>query len=599
MADKMGTLSGWGPQWLDDDRVCFRLWAPEAEPLGLLVDDVRYAMNRVEGGWFEAEVSGLRDGARYRFRLPNGSEVIDPAAHFQPEGLQAPSMVVDHRRYRWQAQDWSCFPWEEAIVSEIHIGTFTKAGTFAAAIERLPHLAETGINALEVLPVAHFPGARGWGYDGVLHYAPHSAYGSPDDVKAFVDAAHQHGIAVYLDVVYNHFGPEENHLSRYAPDFFHTVRATPWGVALDFTREPVRRYFVDNALHWLEHYRFDGLRLDATHEVYDDSAEHVLAEIVREVRACFPERRIHLIAEGQRHRWGMVGYRAGRPLLYDAGWNDHFHQALSVVVTGEAGGYYADFAESPEKGLALAMEGRKPESRSPREMVAEADYAEAHWPPQAFMNFLQNHDQVGNRAFGDRLWTRIDPSLARILTALLLLSPQIPLLFMGDEYGEVNAFMFFADYTGELGEAVRNGRRDEAVNFGSIAPEDRGTALPDPLSPQTFEASKLDWDFAMTAEARERLALHRQLIALRRKHIVPLLAAREPVNASVIEAEDGRLAIDWQFAQAKLQLRVKLKSTPHNLPAATGSVVWLERSDTAPDGPEILVAIALPGEAVE
>ena len=592
MADEVGTFSGWGPQWLDDKSVRFRLWAPETEPLEVVVDGARHPMHAVGEGWFEADVSSVHDGARYCFRLPNGSEVIDPAAHFQPEGLKGRSMLVDHRRYSWQTAGWTCFPWEEAVVSEIHIGTFTKEGTFAAAIERLPHLAETGINALEVLPIAHFPGARGWGYDGVLHYAPHSSYGSPDDVKGFVDAAHAHGIAVYLDVVYNHFGPEENHLPRYAPGFFHAEQETPWGVALDFTSQPVRRYFVDNALHWLEHYRFDGLRLDATHEIYDSSEEHVLVEIVREVRARFPDRRIHLIAEGQRHRWGMVGYRAGRPLLYDAGWNDHFHQALNVIVTGEAGGYYADFAKDPEKGLALAMEGRRPESRSPREMVSEADYVEAHWPPQAFMDFLQNHDQVGNRAFGDRLWTRIDPSLARILIALLLLSPQIPLLFMGDEYGETNPFMFFADYTGELGEAVRNGRRDEAVNFSSIAPDDRETALPNPLSEETFEASKLDWDVVSSAKAQERLALHRQLIALRRKHIIPLLAAREPVSATVIEAEDGRLAIDWQFAQAKLQLRAKLKSSHQNLPAATGSVVWLERSEFMPDGPEILVAIA-------
>jgi maltooligosyltrehalose trehalohydrolase len=591
MADQTGTNSGWGPQWLDDNRVQFRLWAPEAEPLELVVNEARYPMNAVGDGWFEADVPGLQGGAMYRFRLPDGSEVIDPAAHFQPEGLKAPSQFVDHRRYSWQTEDWTCFPWEEAVVSEIHIGTFTKEGTFAAAIERLPHLADTGINALEVLPIAHFPGARGWGYDGVLHYAPHSSYGSPDDVKAFVDVAHANGIAVYLDVVYNHFGPEENYLPHYAPGFFHTERETPWGVALDFTKEPVRRYFVDNALHWLEHYRFDGLRLDATHEIYDASEKHVLVEIVREVRARFPDRRIHLIAEGQRHRWGMVGYRAGLPLLYDAGWNDHFHQALNVIVTGETGGYYADFAKEPEKGLALAMEGRRPESRSPREMVPEADYAEAHWPPQAFMNFLQNHDQVGNRAFGDRLWTRIDPSMARILAALLLLSPQIPLLFMGDEYGETNPFMFFADYGGELGEAVRNGRRDEAANFGSIAPDDQETVLPDPLSTETFDASKLNWDLATSTQGQERLALHRQLIALRRKHIIPLLAAREPVSATVLEAENGRLAIDWQFVQAKLQLRATLKTSPGSLPAATGNVIWFERSETVADGPEILFAI--------
>ncbi len=599
MADGEGIISQWGPKWLDDGRVRFRLWAPEAETLDVVIEGAPRPMTAMGDGWFEADVPGLREGATYRFRLPDGSEVIDPAAHFHPDGLKAPSALVDHRHYSWQTGDWVCFPWEEAVVSEIHIGTFTREGTFAAAIERLPHLAEIGINALEILPIAHFPGTRGWGYDGVLHYAPHSAYGSPEDVKAFVDAAHANGIAVYLDVVYNHFGPEENYLSRYAPGFFHTERETPWGVALDFTKEPVRGYFVDNAIHWLKHYRFDGLRLDATHEIYDASEEHVLVAIAREVRAHFPDRRIHLIAEGQGHRLGMVGYRAGRPLLYDAGWNDHFHQALNVIATGETGGYYAEFAKEPEKGLAQAMDGRRPSTRSPREMVSEADYAEAHWPPQAFMNFLQNHDQVGNRAFGDRLWTRVDPSMARILTAFLLLSPHVPMLFMGDEYGERHPFMFFADYTGELGEAVRKGRRGEAVNFASLAPDDEETVLPDPLAPATFTASKLDWAYASSAEAQSRLALHRQLIALRRKHIIPLLAAGEPVTAELIAADHGILAMDWQFARGRLQLRAKLKDGPASLPSVSGSVIWFERATASPDGPEIVVTLASPEEHTE
>lgn len=591
MANGTGTFAGWGPQWLEDGRVSFRLWAPELAALEVVIDGVRHPMDGAGEGWFEAVLYGCGNGTGYLFRLPDGSEVIDPASHFQPGGLRRASMLVDHRDYRWQTEGWTCFPWEEAVVSEIHIGTFTQEGTFAAAIERLPHLATAGINAIEMMPVAHFPGARGWGYDGVLHYAPHNAYGSPDDLKAFVDAAHAQGIAVYLDVVYNHFGPEENDLPSYAPGFIHTERKTPWGGALDFTREPVRRYFVDNALHWIEHYRFDGLRLDATHEIYDASAEHVLTEIVREVRMRLPARQVHLIAEGQRHRWGMVGYRAGRPLLYDSGWNDHFHQALNVIVTGETGGYYADFAAEPEKGLALALEGRRPEIRSPREMIGEADYAEAHWPPQAFLNFLQNHDQVGNRAFGDRLWTRVDREMARILTAFLLLSPQIPLLFMGDEYGETNPFLFFADYQGELGEAVRKGRRDEAVNFSSIAPDDEETELPDPLAVSTFEASQLNWSRLETEEAEDTLALHRQLISLRRRHIIPLLGAREPVRAEVMQARDGLLAIDWQFVQARLQLRLKLRAGAESMAAAKGSVIWFERAENIPDGPEILVAI--------
>lgn len=594
MADKAGTFSSWGPQWLGDDRVRFRLWAPETEALEVVVEGTRYPMKAARDGWFEAEITGLSEGAAYRFRLPDGSEVIDPAAHAMPQGLEGASALVDHRRYRWTTEDWTGFPWEDAVVSEIHIGTFTDEGTFAAAMEKLPHLSETGINALEILPIAQFPGQRGWGYDGVSHYAPHSAYGSPDDVKAFVDAAHRQGIAVYLDVVYNHFGPEGNYLPHYAAAFFHGERETPWGVALDFTQAPVRRYFTDNALHWLEHYRFDGLRFDATHEIHDASQEHVLSDIARETRARFPERHVHLIAEGQHHRLGMVGYRAGRPLRYDAGWNDHFHQALNVIATGETGGHYAQFAADPERGLARAMEGGRPETKSTRELLSEAEYAEAHWPPQSFMDFLQNHDQVGNRAFGDRLWTRIDPSMSRILIALLLLSPQIPLLFMGDEYGETNPFLFFADYTGELGEAVRNGRRGEAVNFSSLAPDDRDTELPDPLAVSTFQKSKLHWSHATSPEGRQRLALHRELIGLRRRHIIPLLAAREPVKAETIKAGNGVLAMDWTFAGGTLQLRARFAAGREGLPGVTGRIIWFERSEAVADGPEITVAISSP-----
>jgi malto-oligosyltrehalose trehalohydrolase len=543
-------------------------------------------------GWFEVTVSGVAADAAYCFRLADGQEVPDPASHDQPQGLDGPSVLVDHTAYRWQTADWRGRPWEESVLSEIHVGTFTEEGTYAAATRHLAHLANTGINALEILPLAQMPGERGWGYDGVLHYAPHHAYGRPDELKAFVDAAHAHGIAVYLDVVYNHFGPRGNVLPLYAPGFFNADRPTPWGASVNFSEASVRRYFIENALHWFERYRFDGLRLDATHEIYDTSEQHVLAAVVAEVRARLPERNIHLIAEGQRHRPGMIAYRAGRPLLYDAGWNDHVHQALNVMVTGETGGYYGDFAAAPERGLALALEGRRPGGRSDREIVDEADYAEAHWPPQAFMNFLQNHDQVGNRAFGDRLWTRIDPAIARVLTAFLILAPQVPLVFMGDEYGETRPFLFFADYEGEIGQTVRDGRRAEAVNFSSLPAGDADTALPDPLDVSTFLKSKLDWRHAKTPAGRDRLALHRQLIALRRRHIIPLLALGEPVKANVLCAQNGTVAMEWLFTGGgRLTLGLRLGMSADPLPQISGTVIWRDVATGDPVGTaEIVVA---------
>lgn len=588
-----GSDAGFGPKWLGPDTVRFRLWAPQQSEVSVVVDGRPHAMTKSARGWFSIEVTSVSGGTLYSFRLENGMTVPDPASHFQPEGLTGPSMLVEHGAYSWRSQRWTGYPWEETVASELHIGTFTPEGTFKAAELRLSHLASIGINAIEVLPVAQMPGERGWGYDGVLHYAPHHAYGTPDELKSFVDTAHSHGIAVYLDVVYNHFGPSGNFLPHYAPGFFDEERHTPWGASIRFECPPVRRYFIDNALHWLQLYRFDGLRFDATHQIYDASAAHVLAELVREVREKIADRSVHLIAEGHRHRPGMVGYRDGEPLLYDAGWNDPFHQALNVIVTGETGGYYADYADDPEAALAgaIAYEGaRRP---TEREVLGGEAFAQAYWPPQAFMNFLQNHDQVGNRAFGDRLWSRIDPSLARVLTALLLLTPQIPLLFMGDEYGEVAPFMFFADYEGELGEAVRKGRRSEAENFSSLAPGDDGRHLPDPLSPATFEASKLDWTRAASEEGHARAELHGQLIDLRRRYIVPLLAGAPPFDAAVLAAGNGVLAVDWAFPAGTLEVRVKLRQSAEPMLPVKGRMIWSEPDDSvSPMSHRIVVAVS-------
>jgi malto-oligosyltrehalose trehalohydrolase len=563
----------WGAGLLAGGGARFRLWTQGENAISLRHLGRDIPMQDVGGGWFEATVAEASAGDQYMFVLPDGKAVPDPASRAQAGNVHGPSLIVDPS-YQWQNSRWRGRPWDEAVISEIHIGAFTPEGTFRAAAEKLKHLAETGITAVEVMPVAQFAGNRGWGYDGVLHYAPHSAYGTPADFKAFIDTAHGLGIMVLLDVVYNHFGPEGNYLHSYAPGFFRKDRETPWGAAIDFGREPVRRFFIENALYWIGEFRLDGLRLDAVEQIHDTSEKHVLSAMAEEVKATFADRQVHLVVEDQRNLVELlVRDENGAPKAYEAEWNDDFHHVAHIIATGETIGHYKPFADQLWHKLRLALQHGfiYPDRTDPPELpVGDRRYL----PPTAFVDFLQNHDQIGNRAFGERLVSLSDPDMLDALTAILLLSPHIPFLFMGEEYGERQPFYFFTDYAGELAKIVREGRMAEAEGFGGLKAGRIAADLPDPNALSTFENSKLGWQWRENEEGRKSLAFVAELLKLRKTYIVPLLRQSWAIESGALEASEGTVAIWWKFANLTLALRANLSGQGMVLPSVAGTVIY-------------------------
>jgi maltooligosyltrehalose trehalohydrolase len=500
----------------------FGLWAPAAKRVDLLLDGV-HAMHSSFEGWFELKLPGCGAGARYQFRIDDELDVPDPASHFQPRDVFGPSEVVDHNEYLWQADEWRGMPWEEAVILELHVGTVTRYGTYSAMLEKLDHFARIGITAIELMPLADFAGSRNWGYDGVLLYAPDSIYGHPTELKALIDAAHRRGLMVFLDVVYNHFGPEGNFLPRYAPQFFCAAQ-TPWGSAIDYRVPEVRAFAIENALHWLERYRFDGLRLDAVHAIVEPGEPGILQDLSSAVAAVAARtgRHIHLVLENDDNSARLLRGRDGVVGLYRAQWNDDYHHAWHVLLTGESGGYYKDYSPNPlaylERTLAsgFAYQGEPSRHRDGRPRGEPS----AALPPVAFVNFLQNHDQVGNRALGERLTVLAsEPSIAAAL-AITLLAPMTPLLFMGEEWGSSRPFPFFCDFQGDLADAVRRGRRAEFRG----AYEKYGHEVPDPLAMETFESARLDWDSLGGPRESQRLEQIRELLQVRRSEISPRLA---------------------------------------------------------------------------
>lgn len=550
----------WGPVVHDDGSASFRLWAPALRELSLRMDDQVLAMERDIDGWFETLVAPGVLGGTYGFVLPDGRIVPDPASRQQVSDVDGLSILADPHSYRWQYPDWKGRPWEEAIIYEIHIGTFTREGTFRAAIAQLEHLTSVGITAVEIMPLAQFPGKRGWGYDGVLQYAPHNAYGSPDDFKAFVDAAHGHGLMVFLDVVYNHFGPEGNFLAHYAPDFFHSDNPTPWGARIAFERDAVRRYFIDNVVYWLSEFCLDGLRFDAIDQIEDGSPLHILEEISETAHAAIRDRQIHLITENPANGAELIADRAGGVRLYTADWNDDFHHVLHVIVTGEAQGYYAPFREHPWEKLRKAMATGY--LRQGKHILGERRVPTEALSPTAFVHFLQNHDQVGNRALGNRLHTMIDERAHRVLTEILFLSPQIPLLFMGDDHLSSKPFCFFSDYQGDLARAIRESRPKEVENFGGLPDGMRPSDIPDPSAAESFLSCKLDWQEIFDGRRREWTDWLRRLIGFRRDHIVPFLFHARGHAGSIINSPERCLFLDWKLGDAILHMRANLSEKP-------------------------------------
>lgn len=593
----------------------FRLWAPGAQQVELIgsTDDSAYPMQAAPDGWFELSLPQCAAGRRYAYRIDGGLVVPDPASRHNPDDAHGASALIDPLAFDWPDAGWHGRPWHEAVVYELHVGCFTPEGSFAAVIERLDDLVALGITAIELMPVADFPGRRGWGYDGVLLFAPDARYGTPDDLKRLVAAAHQRGLMVLLDVVYNHFGPDGNYLHAYAPAFFNPEVLTPWGAAINFDgahSRTVRDFFLHNALYWVEEFHLDGLRVDAVHAMHDRSALHFADELSQVLRAGpgpgrSPQRAVHVVLENHANDAARLQRKAnGQPLLADAQWNDDVHHALHVLVTGDTDGYYIDFALAPRQQFARALaEGFAYQGEPSAYMDGQPHGTpSAGLPPTSFVNSMQTHDQVGNRAFGDRIAQqtaqaqRADPAQAgaeprgaepggtealQALTACVLLAPAVPMLFMGEEYAASTPFQYFCDFEGELARAVTEGRRAEFARFKRFSDPALRSRIPDPNAESTFLNSRLNWAQRRTAPHAATLALYTALLHTRQTELMPWLA--DAASGQWSEPAPGTVHWQWPLGGGRrwhLRAQLAAHAGPDDLPALPGRKVHASHGDT-------------------
>jgi maltooligosyltrehalose trehalohydrolase len=550
-----------GATVLGNRRTRFRIWAPAQAEMAVLIEgmDAPLPMQAEPGGWWSVEAE-CGPGTRYRYRLADGTPIPDPASRFQPQDVHGPSEVVDPGAYEWRHKGWKGRPWHEAVIYEAHVGCL---GGFRGVTKELPRLARLGITAVELMPIADFPGRHNWGYDGVLPFAPDSAYGTPEDLKALVDAAHELGLMLLLDVVYNHFGPDGNYLGLYAPRFFREDIHTPWGGAIDFTREEVRAFFTQNALYWLNEYRFDGLRLDAVHEICDPGWLDEMADAVR--KSAGPDRHVHLVLENERNEASHLM----RDI--DAQWNDDGHHAFHVLLTGEDSGYYKDYAEAGPAALARVLaegfffQGQISSHRGRPRGTPSRDL-----PATAFVLFLQNHDQVGNRALGERLTVLADRAALEAAIAVQMLCPQIPMLFMGEEVASPTPFLFFTDHNPDLGKLVREGRRKEFAHFPAFSDPEARERIPDPNAPSTFEASIPRPD---PAHGESRHEFYRRLIDVRMREIAPEIERARSIDAQPL----GSAAVHarWRLGdRGLLTIAVNLGAVGVPMPLLAGRLLF-------------------------
>ncbi|MGH9257151.1 MAG: malto-oligosyltrehalose trehalohydrolase [Vicinamibacterales bacterium] len=503
-----------------DGSTHFRVWAPRPRRVTLVLDDPargerEIPLQREARGYFAAVVPDVGSGSRYRYRL-DGRLFADPASRFQPDGPSGPSEVVDPALYLWRDGSWGGITLHGQVLYELHVGTFTREGTWRTAMEHLAHVKSSGITTVEVMPVSAFPGRFGWGYDGVLPYAPTHLYGVPDDFRAFVDRAHEIGLGVILDVVYNHFGPSGCVHREYAESYFTSRYGNEWGEALNFDgtdAAPVREYVIANAGYWIEEFHLDGLRLDAVQHIHDRSSDHLVAALTRRAREAAGGRQIAIVAEHERQQTSLLRLERARGSI-DAVWNDDFHHSAIVSVTGRREAYYSDYRGTPQELMSAAKHGylfqgqRSGWQKQPRGTRAD-DIS-----PAAFVAFVENHDQIANSSDGSRLHQRASSGRYRAVTALLLLLPSTPMLFQGQEFGASSPFLYFADHEGELAQAVLRGRADFVVQFPSLATKEAQARLPVPHDTATFERCKLKWEEREANVAHRRL--HQDLLALRR-----------------------------------------------------------------------------------
>ncbi len=508
-----------GAEIQPDGQTRFRLWAPSSERVQLILQNQHVPMQAEADGWHVARVEAP-SGTSYSFRLEDGLNVPDPASRRQWHDVHGPSVVIDPNGYDWRQAGWIGRPWNEAVIYECHAGLM---GGFKGVEAKLPELKRLGFTVVELMPIADVPGTRNWGYDGVLPYAPSPAFGSPDELKSLIDAAHGLGLMMMLDVVYNHFGPDGAYIHAYAKPFFRDDIKTPWGAAIDFRRPQVRDYFKQNALLWLNEYRFDGLRFDAVHAI---SEEDFLTELAASIRSATPGRHVHLVLEHENNRAALL--RTDDEPLFDGQWADDMHHCLHVLLTGESEGYYEDFQDATGLLARCLAEGFAYQGQASPHLGRPRGEPSGHLPSTAFVVCLQNHDQIGNRAMGDRLTTLARPGALRAATAMLLLSPFIPLMFMGEEYASATPFLFFTSHNEELAELIRIGRRGEFKAFAAFQDEAKRAQIPDPNAPSTYEASRPEATDPMHADWLAAV------LRLRHERIVPGIPGCRSMGAAVL-----------------------------------------------------------------
>jgi maltooligosyltrehalose trehalohydrolase len=572
----------------------FNLWAPTAQSVELLeTGRSPRRMHADTEGWYQALSASAHLGTRYQFRINEELIIPDPASRFQPDDVGAPSEVFEPL-LTLDGSHWKGRPWQESIIYELHVGAFSKNGTYEEVENKLEYLKNLGVTAIELMPLNDVPGRRNWGYDGVLLFAPNACYGRPEDLKRLIKAAHALELMVYLDVVYNHFGPHLNYLHSYAEPFFNSRHQTGWGPAVNLEGKEgafVRQFLIENALMWIGEYGFDGLRLDAVHALKDKSEKHFLTEVAETVRCRFSDRHVHLMLENEANQASLLQREDGKVLLYDAQWGDDFHNALHVLLTGEKEGYYRAFADQPLNHLGRALaEGFAYQGEIfPLHDKARGERS-AHLPPEATIFFAQNHDQIGNRALGERLPSLVDRNKLEQAIVLLLLNPHIPLLFMGEEAAQTTPFLFFTDWTGDVAKLTREGRRKEFAHFKAFSSPEGQARIPDPSAEKTFLDSKIDWRAMTTAKAGRFCRLTHNLLALRCKKIVPFIKdgiTRAEYQLSVDAGGTGMIDVCWHSVKgATLQITANFSQQAFlRRNSVAGELLWPKHTEVSASVP--------------
>ncbi|MDD5411273.1 MAG: malto-oligosyltrehalose trehalohydrolase [Methylobacter sp.] len=581
-----------GAHILDDGRVNFRLWAPGADKVELCLQgdapEIILSMAAEAGGWYGIITELAGNGFYYQYRINDRRYVPDPASRYQPQDVEGSSQIIDPDSWQWQDAAWKGRPWEEAVFYELHVGTFTEQGTFAGVKERLDYLVDLGVTAIQLMPIADFPGRHNWGYDGVLSFAPDSSYGTPDELKDLIETAHAKGLMVFNDVVYSHFGPEGNYLHLYAPEFFTDRFHTPWGDAVNFVPEHdhwVRRFFIHNALYWLEEYYFDGLRFDAVHAIFDDSSPDILEELAEAVRlGPGYDRHVYLVLENDNNAARYLRHDPSLPHRYfDAQWNDDMHHVLHILLTGESTGYYQDYMQHPLRHLGrcltegFAYQGEESAYRNRKQRGEPC----SDLPLTSFVSFLQNHDQIGNRALGERISDLCTQEALHAATAILLLSPSPPLLFMGQEWACSQPFTYFVDFPEELGEQVNQGRLQAFAKLPEFSADDMRQKIPLPNTVQTYQAAKLAWDELELEPHQQWFDYHRELLRLRHRHICPRLKGMASGSAQYRLLNDTALTVRWRLNDGStLILVANLATKPARVDCpCAGEVLFASDSD--------------------